>query len=642
VSGVVYSVNGRILHIDLTNNKVWVEKYGNDLLELFVGSRGIQAKLYWDLVKPEARALSSDNVLFVGSGTFTGTPLPSSGRTTVTFKSPATNMYFKASVGGDFGLKLKLNGYDIVAVHGASEKPVYVYIENDYVDVLPAEKYWGLDVRTTHVELVRKHGLGVDTLLIGPAGENLVKYASINCSVYNVAARGGGGAVLGYKKLKGIVVGKGSRSIILHDPKRFYEKSLKALFNIMKDDALIATAKFGTASATMGLDRTSTLPCYNFRKSFWENAYRNAGEYYVEAGYLVGRVGCAQCIVSCHRHTKTEKYGGVDTVGPEYETSNALGGNIGNSDTDALIKLNDLANIYGLDTISLGGVIAWVMESYERGYLKNLKDELGVEPLWGNVDAAIKLVEYITYRRGTGNLLAEGLAIACKEVGPETCKWAIQSRGLEHSRVETRIARAYALAFALNPRGPDHLHTETFAEFGFTEDARKLVKRLTGSEENAGVGKDAGRPEIVAWHEDIYAVTDSVGLCAFIDTAGFAIDELMLSELFESATGIESTPEKIMRSGERIVTLERMIQVREGRSRKDDTLPWRILNEEITTRDGKTYTLTETTLNSMLDRYFEIRGWDVMRGLPTPNKLRELKLEFAVEEALRRLQAPVT
>ncbi|MEM0474342.1 MAG: aldehyde ferredoxin oxidoreductase family protein [Zestosphaera sp.] len=634
---MVYSVNGRILHVDLTNDKVWVEKYGNDLLELFIGSRGIQARLYWDLVSPEAKAFSSGNVLFVGSGTFTGTPLPSSGRTTVTFKSPATNMYFKASVGGDFGLKLKLNGYDVVAIHGVSEKPVYVYIENDHVDIIPADKYWGLDVRTAHIELIRKHGLDADTLLIGPAGENLVKYASVNCSVYNVAARGGGGAVLGYKKLKGIVASKGDRSVILYNPKKFYEKSLKVSLNIMNDAALVATAKFGTASATMGLDRTSTLPCYNFRRSFWENAYRNAGEYYVEAGYLIGRAGCAQCIVSCHRHTATSKYGGVDTVGPEYETSNALGGNLGNSDTDALIKMNDLANIYGLDTISLGGVIGWVMESYERGYLKDLKEELGVEPLWGNVDAIIKLIEDITFRRGTGDLLAEGLAIACEKVGTETCKWAIQSRGLEHSRVETRIARAYALAFALNPRGPDHLHTETFAEFGFTEEARRLIKRLTGSEENAGIGKDSGRPEIVVWHEDIYAVTDSVGLCAFIDTAGFAVDEVMLSELFEDATGIASTPEKIMKSGERIVTLERMIQVREGRSRKDDTLPWRILNEEIITREGKRYVFTEETLNSMLDKYFKLRGWNVEKGIPTPEKLKELKLEFAIEEALRRV-----
>lgn len=634
---MVYAVNGKILHVDLTSGKTWVEKYKEDLIALFVGSRGIQARLYWDLVDPGVKALSDRNVVFVGAGTFTGTPAPSSGRTTITFKSPATNMYFKASVGGDFGLKLKLNGYDLVAIHGASERPSYLYVENDHVDILPADKYWGLDVRSAHVELLRKHGHNSDTLLIGPAGENLVKYASVNCSVYNVAARGGGGAVLGYKKLKGIVVGRGERSVVLYDPKTFYSKAMKAVLNIMNDEALIATAKFGTASATMGLDRTSTLPCYNFKRSFWEHAYSNAGEYYVEAGYLVGRVGCAQCIVSCHRHTRTSKYGGVDTVGPEYETSNALGGNIGNSDTDSLIKLNDLANIYGLDTISLGGVIGWVMESYERGYLRSIQGELGVEPLWGNVEATLKLVESIAFRRGTGNLLAEGLATACAEVDPETCKWAVQSRGLEHSRVETRVARAYALAFALNPRGPDHLHTETFAEFGFSDASRKLIGRLTGSEENAGVGKDAGRPEIVMWHEDIYAVTDSVGLCAFIDTAGFAVDEVLLSELFEAATGIKTTPSELMKSGERIVTLERMIQVREGRTRKDDTLPWRILNEGITTREGRTYELTEKTLNSMLNKYFKLRGWDVEKGVPTPDKLKELKLEFTLSEAVKHL-----
>jgi aldehyde:ferredoxin oxidoreductase len=636
---VVYSVHGKILHVDLSSNKVWIEKYGDDLLSRYAGSRGIEAKLYWDLVLPDAHPFSEKNVFFVGSGTFTATPMPSSGRTTVAFKSPATGMYFKTSVGGSFGLKLKHNGYDLIVVRGKAEKPVYIYVENDYVDILPAERYWGLDVRTTHIELLRKHGYESETLLIGPAGEKLVKFASVNCSVYNVAARGGGGAVLGSKLVKGIVVGKGERSIALYNPKRFLELAMKAVYNIMNDEALIATAKFGTASATMGLDKTSTLPVYNFRKSYWEHAYRNAGEYYVEAGYLVGRVGCAQCIVSCHRHTKTAKYGGVDTVGPEYETSNALGGNLGNPNTDALIKMNDLANIYGMDTISLGGVLGWFLETYEKGYLKNVAEELGTEPTWGNVEALLRLIEKIARREGVGDLLAEGTAVACEKVDPETCKWALQARGLEHSRVETRIARAYALAFALNPRGPDHLHTETFAEFGFSEAAKKLIKRLTGSEENAGVGKDTGRPEIVVWHEDIYAVTDSLGLCAFIDTAGYAVDEFMLAELFEAATGIEMSAEKLMRCGERIVTLERIIQVREGRTRKDDTLPWRILNEPITTRDGVTYKLSKEWLDVMLNKYFMLRKWDTKTGVPLPEKLRELGLDFTVQEALKHITA---
>ncbi len=634
---VIYSMNGRILHVDLTNRRIWVERYDQDMLAKFIGSRGIMARMYWDLVKPEVPALSAENVVLIGAGTFTATPMPSAGRTMVIFKSPATGRYFKSSVGGDFGLKLKLNGYDIIAIHGASEEPVYVYIEDDYVDILPANMIWGLDVRTAHIELVRKHGIHIDTLLIGPAGEKLVKYASINVSVYNVAARGGGGAVLGFKKLKGIVVSKGSRSIVVYDPKRYLELVKKVVYNTMNDEALIATARYGTASATMGLDRTSTLPCFNFKQPFWEYAFKNSGEYYVEAGYLVGRVGCGQCIVSCHRHCRTDKYGGVDTVGPEYETSNALGGNLGIADTDALIKMNDMANIYGLDTISLGGVLGWVMESYERGYLQELKEELGTEPHWGNVEAAMKLIEKIVRREGIGDILAEGLHIACRKIDPETCKWALEANGLEHSRVETRIARAYALAFALNPRGPDHLHTETFAEFGFSEGAKKLIERITGHREWAGVGKNEGRPEIVVWHEDMYAVTDSVGFCAFITTAGFAVDEFLMSELFEAATGIKMSAEALMKAGERIVTLERMIQVREGRRRKDDTLPRRILHEKVRTRDGREYVLTKEELNAMLDRYFELRKWDKKTGVPTPEKLRELDLEFTIPVALKAL-----
>ncbi len=634
----MFSVHGKILHVDLSNNKIWVEKYPKELLESYIGSRGIIARMYWDLVPPSIKPLDPDNVVMMGAGTFTGTPMPSAGRTTVTFKSPATGRYFKSSVGGDFGLKLKMNGYDIITIRGAAEEPVYIYIEDDHVEIKSAKDLWGLDVRSAHIKLAKKHGTHIDTVLIGPAGERLVKYASINASIYNVAARGGGGAVLGSKKLKGIVVSEGSTPVNIADPKKYYELIRKVVSNIMKDEALIATAKFGTASATMALDSSSTLPNYNFRKSYWEHAYKNSGEYYVEAGYLVGRAGCGQCIVGCHRHTRTDKYGGVDTIGPEYETSNALGGNIGNHDTDALIYMNDLANIYGVDTISLGGVIAWVMETYEKGYLQELREELGTEPTWGNVEAAIKLIEKIVSRDGIGNILAEGLAEACKKVDPETCKWAVQANGLEHSRVETRVAKAYALAFALNPRGPDHLHTETFAEFGTSEGALKLFERVTGHREWAGIGKTEGRPEIVIWHEDIYAITDSVGFCAFITTAGFAVDEFLMADLFTAATGIEKTAEGIMRDGERIVTLERMIVVREGRRREDDKLPWRIMHEPIKTRDEKEYVVSEDELKEMLDRYFALRKWDIKTGVPLPEKLKALDLEFTIEVAERALK----
>ncbi|HHC19066.1 MAG TPA: hypothetical protein ENK81_01500 [Euryarchaeota archaeon] len=634
----MFSAHGKILHIDLSNNKIWVENFPKELLENYIGSRGIMARMYWDLVPPYAHPFSPENIVMIGAGTFTGTPMPSAGRTIVTFKSPATGRYFKGSVGGDFGLKLKMNGYDIITIRGAAEEPVYVYIEDDHVEIKPADDLWSHDVRSAHIKLVKRHGHNVDTLLIGPAGEKLVKYASINASIYNVAARGGGGAVLGSKKLKGIVVSEGSTPVEIADPKKYYELMKKVVSNIMKDEALVATAKLGTASATMSLDSTSTLPNFNFRKPYWEHAYKNSGEYYLEEGYLVGRAGCGQCIVSCHRHTRTDKYGGVDTIGPEYETSNALGGNIGNADTDALIYMNDLANIYGLDTISLGGVISWVMESYEKGYLQELKEELGTEPTWGNVEAAIKLIHKIVNRDGIGDILAEGLAEACKKVNPETCKWAVQANGLEHSRVETRVAKAYALAFALNPRGPDHLHTETFAEFGTSEGALKLIERLTGHREWAGVGKTEGRPEIVMWHEDMYAVTDSVGFCAFITTAGFAVDEFLMADLFTAATGIEKNAETLMRDGERIVTLERMILVREGRRRKDDKLPWRIMHEPIKTREGKEYVVSEEELNEMLDKYFRLRGWDAKTGVPLPEKLRALGLEFTVDVAEKALR----
>jgi aldehyde:ferredoxin oxidoreductase len=624
----LYGMNGKILYIDLSNGKIWTEKYTREILQKYIGSRGIMARLYWDLISPNIDPLDSENKYMIGAGTFSGLPVPSAGRTTVTFKSPLTGRYFKGSVGGDFATKLKQNGYDIIIISGKSEIPVYIYINNDYIDILSAKEIWGLNIRDSFLKLSKRHGQNIESCLIGPAGEKLIKFASVNFSIYNVAARGGGGTLLGSKKLKGIVLGEGIYPLTVKNPIEF-KKLIKDIRNkIMSDEALFSTGKYGTSGSLSWLDNLSVFPPYNFQKSYWDDSRKISGEEIINKGYLINRAGCGQCIVSCHRVTQTKKYEGIITIGPELETLGAFGNNLGISDLDSLILINDIVEINGFDSISLGILIGWIIESYEKGYLSELKTKYNIEPKWGDLKSILDLINFILLRKeGLSYLLGEGTYSACNKINPETCKWALQANGLEQSHVDTRIAKAYALAFALNPRGPDHLHTETFAEFGASKGAIELIERITGHKEYAGINKIEGRPEIVIWHEDIYALTDSVGLCAFTTTAGYAIDENTLSKLFTTVTGIDKTSQTIMKDGERIVTLERMIIGREGRTRKQDTLPYRMMHEKSLTRNGNEVITTPDELNNLLDEYFKLRGWDIQTGLPTNNKIKDLNLE---------------
>lgn len=628
-------IMGNILHVDLAAKKSWKEKLDTELLQKFLGPRGILAKFLWEKTDENTKPLSPDNLLMFGSGTLTGTSVPSSGRSTVTFRSPATGLYGKSSVGGEFGLRLKLTGNDILVIHQKAEKPVYLYIDNDKVEIRDASKLWGKDVREVYDVLTEIHGNNTDVASIGPAGENLVNFAAIMCTVYNAAARTGGGAVMGSKNLKSIVV-KGEGKVQVANPKPFYDSVVLATGNVKRDTALQGLSEFGTSVATISLNEVTALPAKNFQLDHLDNADEYSGQKLVESNYLKGRVGCASCPVSCHRHSTVNSgpFEGTDTVGPEYETFNAIGAGC-LIDIESTIKANDLCNIYGLDTISTGGVIQWAMECYQKGVLKK-EDVDGLDLSWGNDKAVLDLIDKIAHREGFGDLLAKGLKEASEEVGHESWKWAIQAKGLEQSRVDTRRAKAYALAFAVNPRGPDHLHTETFAEFGSSEAALEVIEKITGNKKYARVGITDKRAEIVRWHEDIYAATESLGLCVFLTTAGFALDEEQMARLFETATGISMNKGDLMEAGRRTVTLERAYNIRNGYTRENDILPWRIMNEPASNSKDKESVTSKEELHEMLNRYYELHDWDHETGMPTVNTLQELGLEDVAEELVNK------
>jgi len=640
----MYGWAGKILHVDLAKKKIWTEDLDKKLTFQFLGGRGINAKLLWDLIrKPGIDCFSPQNLLIFGTGALTGTTAPSSGRTTVTCKGALTNLYLKTNMGGHWGAEVKFAGYDHIIVYQRSRKPVYLWINDDNVELRDAQQLWGLNVRDTDDAIKRENGEPeAKVACIGPAGENLVRFASVMNSVYHAAGRGGAGAVMGSKRLKAIAV-RGTGELKLADPDNFNEVALAARIGFSKDPEGIKLYKTGTAGGMEVINELGSFPSYNFKVGKVDNVYPLSGECFVEQGYLDRRVGCFSCTVSCHRYcsVKTGPFAGASGGGPEYETSASLGGGTGNFDTGVVMKANEACNTLGLDTISTGVTIQWAMESYERGVLGKA-DTDGIDLKFGNPDALIVTIEKIARREGKlGNMLAEGTMRASRKVGKGSWKWAIyNSKGLEQSDVETRSAKGYALAFAVNPRGPDHLHTEVLAEFGGTPTRLALIKKITGDEKWATPYRTEYRPEIVRWHEDCYAVTDSLGFCAFSSTAAYAVNPKNMAEMFSAATGMRIKEKQITLAGRRILTLEKCFNVREGIDRKYDDLPWRLMNEPSPTGPGKGLMNSREELNGMLDRYYALHEWDRKTSWPHEKTLIKVGLKDAAEQLRKMNRLP--
>lgn len=628
---MTYAYAGNILHVDLSNKKVWKEELSQELINNYIGARGINARLLWDNVNHDTNPLGPENVLIFGSGVLSGTHAPCSGRLSVAFKSPATNAYFKANGGGYVANELKFAGYDHLVIHGASEKPVYLWINNDNVEIRDAQHLWGLTVTETDKKLKRDLNVErLETIIIGPAGENKVKFASLMSSWGSALGRGGGGAVMGSKNLKVIAI-YGTGSLTVYDAEKFNELSLSARKKIQEDGIAQMLGGLGTAAFVEGVNESGALPSYNFTKTHVENAENFSGQALVSKGYLKGRSGCASCAIHCHRFCSIDDgpYAGTSTLGPEYETISSFGNGPGIDNLEAIIKAGQLCNNYGLDVISTGSVIQWVIESVERGVMS--KDDVdGMDLKWGAEELVLELIEKIALRKGIGNMLAEGTKIASDQVGKDSYKWAVQARGLEQSRCETRGSMAYALAFCVNSRGPDHLHTECIAEFGMYPEAVALIKKITGDEKYANPTLKEKRAEIVRWHEDNYALADCLGFCAFVNTAANAILEEEMANMYSAATGIKVTAEEAVLVGRRIINLERSFNIREGLRRKDDKLPYRIMNESLNETGASTN--SAEVLNEMLDRYYELHEWDVITGCPTRATLEKLKLNDVADE----------
>ena len=609
----------KIAVVDLSTKSVGYLESNDSLYTNYIGGIGLGLKILIDNTPPKIDPLSPDNLLVFAVGPVEGLILPSAARIASIFKSPLTGFFGESLCGGYIGTELAKAGLDAIVVKGASTNPVYLLVEDDRVEIENASHLWGLDTYETEKELWSELG-EVMTASIGPAGENLVRFACIVHGLYmhekkkirgGVFGRTGGGAVMGSKKLKAIAI-RGEYKIESADDERLH----KFRENVIKlaREKLQTLTKYGTSAIMSLTNSTGSLPTRYYQGGSFE-AYEKIGPETFNKLYVKKKITCFACPVACGRHS--EDSDGLQTEGPEYETLFALGPLPYIDDLRTIVKANDLANKLGLDTISMGNVIAFVMYLAEK---KIIKDE------WlsfGDGKALLKAVEMIAYRRGLGDILAEGVKKASEKL--DASKYAVHVKGLEFPGYEPRALKGVALAYAVSARGACHLRHVAYRPnlvglHPFNPEIK--VDRLSYE----------GHAEYVVELEDFHAVVDSMILCKFYCLP--VIGPLLwreLSELYYIATGRSINPNYLRKKGETINNLIRIYNIREGLRRDDDILPTRIFSEPLEFGASKGEKIEFEKFMKMLEDYYRLRGWSDS-GIPSPRKLEELGLNEYIQK----------
>lgn len=595
----------RILRIDLSTGSVDVTPLPEDVMPLVLGGKGLGAWLLYTEQKAGIDPLSAENMMIFHTGPLTGTTAPTAGRFGVTTKSPATGTYFDAYCGGYWGNALKYAGYDALVVTGAAEKPVLIVIDAEKVEIRPADHLWGLGIPASTQKVREELGPGWQSLVIGPPGEKLRNLAGIfNDS--RALARGGVGAVMGSKKLKAIAVhGKGTVHVF---NKSRYERALQLAFRAVRMSGQInMLGKEGTANILEIINVMGALPTRNFQRGQYAQAGEISGAAFREHNWKK-QYACFGCPIGCGKWTHPLSDGRV-IEGPEYETIFAMGSNCAIGSRETIIQLNWWCDEYGLDTISAGGVIGFVMELCEKELLS--PDDLdGLFPSWGDAPSALALMEKMAKGEGCGEWLAQGVA-SIAERYPESKAFAMHVKGLEMPAYHPNAAKGTALAYAISERGACHLRGAPLGEiFSGAADPLKIE----------------GKAQLFRDHQAELAVWNSACLCIF---PGYGMSLKELWQLVSAATGFDyPTVADLQLLGERVSTLARLFNTREGFTRSADTLPARNLSQPL--KDGPAGTQV-VELEPMLDEYYRIMGWD-SQGIPTAERLAKLKLDGFLEK----------
>ena len=592
---------GRILRVNLSRSSYSLEDLDPALAKKFVGGRGLAAKILFEEAIPRVDPLSPENKLIFAVGPLTGTKAVCSSRYMVVTKSPLTGGIACSNSGGQFGVRMKSAGYDLLILEGKSPEPVYLDLDTEGVQIKPARHLWG---RTTHEteDLIRNEivdRLGVNRCSIasiGPAGEKGVLFSSVMNDKHRAAARSGVGAVMGSKNLKAIVA-RGNRAVTLADPEGF-ERSVEITKEIVKQSkGMQILGEYGTPFLVDLVSAAGIHPARNFQGGVFDGAGRINAEN-VKQSIVVGRKPCLYCPIGCGRKTEINR-GSTrrEGEGPEYETISLLGVCCGVSDLVAITEAGYLCNELGLDTISTGGTIACAMELYEKGILS--ERQIGYSLRFGDGEALVRTTEAIGKREGFGDVLAQGAYRMAKQYShPEV---AMTSKKQELPGYDPRGIKEKGLAYATSNRGACHMRGRTLGA--------ELENPLSAE----------GKAPLLKHGQDYLALLDSCGVCCL--TRGVITPDSFLPVL-ESVTGAGYDKEALLRAGERIWNQERLFNVEARLTKEDDSLPNRILKEPMPLGPAKGHVVE---LEPMLAEYYQVRGWDE-NGVITPDKLAELSL----------------
>ncbi len=611
----------KLARIDLTKREVSIEEIPQEIQIKYLGGRGMNMHLLAKRFQPYMDPLGPENPLIFGSGFLTGC-LNLGSRMNISAISPETGYLGDANMGGDFGAELAYTGLSHLIISEKSKDPVYLSIENNRIEIRDARPLMGLDTVETQKAIRQELGdKKIQVACIGLAGENLVRFAGVRSGLKSTAARTGLGAVMGSKKLKAIAV-RGTQDLHVHDPQgllSYYKDLVKGL---MESKWVQALGRFGTPLMTATGNAIGLLAVCNHQ---WTSV-GEAGSALVAENldrYSTGMVACWSCPVHCRHRWKIEreKDKKIHGEGPEYASIGSMGWKIGNLDLETILELTELCNRYGLDTISTGSYIAWAMELYQNGIID--EKTIGFPLDWGDSKGIEKMIHMIAQREGFGDLLADG-SFARERFGPEAAKFLLQVKNLPFEMTDERMTKSFALGMATASRGACHMRSRPSLDILCLPGP--LLEKLYGGEVDPDFTSYRGKGRMIWWHELLYAVCDSLGVCRFMTvfSSPHAPQYKEFSDLIYLSTGRRISEEELKTNGERICTLERRMLGLWGMDRRADCLPQRYF-EPVPEGPAKGHRIDPTGFNQMLEEYYRLHGWDE-NGRPTKEGLKRLEI----------------
>ncbi len=625
--------SGRILEIDLSEGRSTVKELKEDFAKKYIGGRGFTARILWDTVKSDVGPFDKANRLIFAAGPLTGTIMPSSSRLTIAAKSPISNVIGDSNSGGYWAPELKYAGYDAVVITGKAAKPVYLSINNDLVDIRNAERIWGKNTHETEAAIKEEFGNpDLKIASIGPAGENLVRFASVVTDSFGSSSRTGMGAVMGSKNLKAVVL-KGSKGIDIADANKLKQVIDKYLETVRGDAWTLSLTEMGTLNILYHREMLGIHQVKNSREGLIDN-FENIKPEVFRYKFQGKATACMGCSIRCRRYSKIpDGLGGSKLIrGPEYVTINSLGMKPAITDPEVIIKAHGLCDLLGLDAEATGSVISLAMELYEKGIIdEELTGDMAIR--FADADIFLELIPMIANRTGVGDLLAEGAKRFSERCNASYFANTIKGMDIEAGDPRNHVTRA--LCYGVSTRGSCHLRSWPYIdEFITPEQAEKAF----GTPKVADFYSLEGKGAMLCWSENLNALADLMGVCKFAYYRSKNFPQLLkrgieiITEAYNAATGFNLSEDKIFRAGERVTVLERCYNYREGLRRIDDYPNERMFKEPIKKGPSDGKLLSYEDYSKVLDDYYDARGCEKETGRMLDAKLKELGLEDVIQQ----------